>query len=289
MELTIEEIFRATSTILTFDVYRHQDPSTGTIRYSNIFGGEWTNAFEMVIWISTKSEEELYLSFRKKDMKNIIVEVAKRDEWSHILHLFLMRGLDPNSLAGRYPLLFISSKENMKLLLEYGADPNARMKGGLDALHYLLKKIKEDTLEKAKMLVWSGADVYYRYQNISSHEKIVEQFGESILPHLREWMDRYTFRENIIYPLPHSNEAAVIKQILRKEEEEQIKRNDTVSNIIQYAAAHNVPLSTYGLDRKNILEQYKYEIFTYLTHAENLQRFCEMFIRKKKYAMIHLL
>lgn len=270
------DIFRNASALLTHDEYSHPNFKTGEIQKSYIFEGN-SDAYEIMLWISTKTAEELPHSFRKKDMKNIILEIIKIDDCANILELFLMRGLNPNIRLGRYPILFVSSTQNMKLLLEYGADPNIKMKCGLDALHYIFSK-KVETFEKMKLLILSGANVNYSYKKVSSIENIKKTYGQSILSVVNEWRNQYNSQHYINIYI-YINDYELFEKIMQKEEKYQ---KNIIFNEDIFHKFTNYISRTDELHRKNSLERCKREIFLYLKNSSNMHSFVEMFIIKKK-------
>lgn len=218
-------------------------------------GDNYNDLFEMFIWLFNKKYEELESCVIKRNLKKkIIYSIIRRDDYTDLFELFLLRGLNTDMYIGIHPIIFKASAGNLKLLLEYGANPNVRLKYGLDALHYFLRK--DDNENKIKLLIRAGADLNYSFNKKTSRELIIEKYGEDFLKSV-------CYSPLFMYDI--SNDFLLFHRLVHREQEKLIRERHNTSSIIVYAFNYKIPLELYGYDKVDVLRQHKYEVFEFLS------------------------
>lgn len=286
MDKTIKEWIQLSSELLTFNVV---DQSTHPFplqsekkKKAYVYGGEdselfFVNPFEIMLWISTKPPEILLLSYRR-DMKNILSEIVRNDICVDIVELFLMRGVDPNTCLYGYPLFFTASPQNLIRMLEYGANPNFRLKNRVDIAHFLLRSIDDYTLTKIEILITHGLSLYYEYNRETSYDKIEKIYGRHVMENrIIPIMKQYFLLGKTNGSLFNSQPSDIFLKIIKNEELYMEYRKGILCKLIHYN-----PVIDDDFKRRILLNNYKYAILAYFKNPNQLKAFCEWFIQKRK-------
>lgn len=296
MDRTIEEWVYAASELLSSGTIIHL-PKTHPfpIQNRNIhrFVGEnmgtcFVNPFEVMLWISTKSPDNLPFLVCGKDKKNILSEIVQNDNCADILELFLMRGLHVNTtyLHG-YPLFFSASPRNLKLLLEYGMDPNIRMRDGMDITQFLLKSVNDYTLTKIEILIPYGLSLFCFFNGETSYDKMEKIYGRYIIenrikPLLKQYFLLGDTSSYTNYASGEQDEYELFRKIVIEEELYMEYRKGIICELVRTNyQPYNSTIQT-EFNRKILLNNHKYAILAYLKNPGQLKVFCDRFIQKRK-------
>lgn len=120
--------------------------------------------------------EKAYVQDQKKTfIYNLVNKFIPGSEMG--LELLLMNGLNPNLKQNNsnYPIIFNSTFDALKVLLEYGADPNLTLKNKKTIIHHILQSRDMDipvmrSKEKIQLLVAAGASLDLKYKGKTARE-----------------------------------------------------------------------------------------------------------------------